>query len=139
MSRLLRTIFVLTCVALACRLSRAQSPSAFQDLPRDNWAYKALGRLQDAGFLPGYPMGQFSGMRTLTRYEIALAVDRAAKSIPTLRVGSASDSPISLHEATADEMASLKRLVRDFRQELLSQGYSQPGIAGLETKIDQEL
>src|ERR1051325_2466462 len=132
MSRLLRTILVFTSIISAAAGAEAQSPSAFQDLPKDHWAYRALGHLQDSGFLPGYPMGQFTGMRTLTRYEIALAVDRAAKSIPSLRTGTAPDSPITLHEASAEELALLRRLLRDFRQELLSQGNTPAALSGLE-------
>src|SRR5258708_6361886 len=84
MSRLLRIISAIACVVIGAPL-RAQAPNAFQDMPRDHWAYKALNSLQSIGLAHGYPMGHFSGVRMLTRYELALAVDRALRSSPSLR------------------------------------------------------
>ena len=138
MSRLLRTIVIFV-GCFAGSTGWAQSPSAFQDVPKDHWAYKSLGRLQDSGFIPGYPAGQFTGARTLTRYEIALAVDRAARSMPCLRVGNSPGSQFTLRDATSDELVILKRLVREFRAELQSQGSPPSSVGALEAKIDIQL
>jgi len=57
-------------------VSSAYAQSAYDDVPRDHWAYNALDYLTERGVLEGYPDGFFKGDRTLTRYEFAQAVAR---------------------------------------------------------------
>lgn len=52
----------------------AQGP--FNDVPTDHWAYDAINQLQKDGILIGYPDGTFSGKRSVTRYEFAVAIAR---------------------------------------------------------------
>lgn len=49
----------------------------FPDIPENHWAYNMVQDLAYKGILVGYPDGTFSGDRTLTRYEFAVALDRA--------------------------------------------------------------
>ena len=48
----------------------------FKDVPNDHWAYQALERLGADKVFIGDPDGSFKGKRTLTRYEMAMVVDR---------------------------------------------------------------
>lgn len=50
---------------------------AFGDVPATHWAYDAVADLEDAGVLVGDPDGRFHGDRAMTRYEFAVAVQRA--------------------------------------------------------------
>lgn len=49
----------------------------FPDVPENHWAYNMVQDLAYKGIVVGYPDGTFSGDRTLTRYEFAVALDRA--------------------------------------------------------------
>ena len=49
----------------------------FPDVPENHWAYAMVQDLAYKGIVVGYPDGNFSGDRTLTRYEFAVALDRA--------------------------------------------------------------
>ena len=49
----------------------------FPDVPENHWAYNMVQDLAYKGIVVGYPDGNFSGDRTLTRYEFAVALDRA--------------------------------------------------------------
>ena len=49
----------------------------FPDVPENHWAYNMVQDLAYKGIVAGYPDGTFSGDRTLTRYEFAVALDRA--------------------------------------------------------------
>ena len=58
----------------------AQQAEPFKDVPTDHWAYQAVESLREKGIVIGYPDGYFRGKRTLTRYEFAVALDRALKA-----------------------------------------------------------
>lgn len=49
----------------------------FPDVPENHWAYNMVQDLAYKGIVVGYPDNTFSGDRTLTRYEFAVALDRA--------------------------------------------------------------
>ena len=49
----------------------------FPDVPENHWAYMMVQDLAYKGIVVGYPDGNFSGDHTLTRYEFAVALDRA--------------------------------------------------------------
>ncbi len=53
----------------------------FADVPTDSFAYKAIVRLHDLGYLKGYSDGLFKGQRNLTRYEMAVMVDRVVSEM----------------------------------------------------------
>ena len=43
----------------------------FPDTPENHWAYEYIAKLAAEGIIEGYPDGNFSGDRTMTRYEYA--------------------------------------------------------------------
>ena len=57
-------------------------PDRFVDVPLDHWAYQAVENLRAKGILVGYPNSNYRGKRTVTRYELAVALERALKSGP---------------------------------------------------------
>ncbi|HEX8466039.1 MAG TPA: S-layer homology domain-containing protein [Abditibacterium sp.] len=57
--------------------AQVQDIPAFQDVPRDHWAYAALQKLAASGIVEGYsPSGNYRGQQPMTRYEFAVAVAR---------------------------------------------------------------
>jgi hypothetical protein len=55
----------------------AAGAAALEDVPANSWAYAAVQQLVNDGILTGYPDGTFKGNRPMTRYEMAVAVNRA--------------------------------------------------------------
>ncbi|HES58189.1 MAG TPA: hypothetical protein ENO21_02035, partial [Firmicutes bacterium] len=105
---------------LACMVlggSVAWAASAYDDVPRDHWAYNALDYLTERGVLEGYPDGFFKGDRTLTRYEFAQAIARLLDSIGD----GASDEQIRIMAETlraefSDQLAELGRITTAMNQ-----------------------
>jgi len=71
----------LALAGLVVSASAQMAPDAFKDVDKNHWAYDALETLRSKGILIGYPDGYFRGRRTLTRYEFAVALDRALKQV----------------------------------------------------------
>ena len=55
--------------------------AAFPDVPSDHWAYETLESLAAAGVVIGYPDGEFKGDRALTRYEMAMMINRTLDNL----------------------------------------------------------
>jgi hypothetical protein len=124
--------------------SKAQD--AFKDVKPDHWAYDAVTDLQKKGILKGYPDGYFNGKRVLTRYEFAVALERALQSIPPPTGGPKGDTgpagpagpagePGTAGIAgppgmTPEEVANLLRLTDQFKSELASLGMNISQING---------
>lgn len=53
----------------------------FQDVAPSDPAYKAVLRLNEAGFVKGFPAGYFNGKRPITRFEMAIVVDRVVTQL----------------------------------------------------------
>lgn len=92
----------------------------FTDVPRTDGIYANLASLQEREILLGYPRGYFSAKRLLTRYECAVAIQRMlARCLPSENSQDMHEVPTSLNEA---DRRLLKKLVRDFSEELKSLG-----------------
>jgi hypothetical protein len=68
----------------------------FADVPANSWAYDAVAKLAADGYIQGYPDGQFKGQRPMTRYEMAVLVNRAVNGLaPRCGVSSTSSKTSS--------------------------------------------
>lgn len=127
--------------------ARAQvAPDMFRDVPEDHWAYEAVEALRSKGILIGYPDGFFRGKRTLTRYEFAVALQRALEQVgtgggpgvpgppgPPGPAGPAGPAAPG-GGASAEDLAALRRLVDEFRQELANLGTN---VNALSARLDR--
>src|ERR1043165_8055144 len=124
-------------LCLACATSvRAQNPpDKFPDIPENHWAYQAVESLRAKKIMIGYPDGMYRGRRTLTRYEFAVAIDRALKQLPPGPAGPQGEKgetgdkgergdqgPQGPPGITEEELNSLRRLANEFRNELAGLG-----------------
>jgi len=66
--------FVLTISPLSATVQANESRDMFRDLPVASWEYKALELLKQHKLVDN-----FSSKRTLTRYEVAVMIDRAIR------------------------------------------------------------
>ncbi len=58
----------------------ASGDRQFPDVPENHWAYEYVTKLANAGYLKGYPDGEFKGDRSMTRYEYAAIIYRALQN-----------------------------------------------------------
>ncbi len=126
------------------------APDMFKDMDTSHWAYQAVEALRAKNIVIGYPDGYFRGKRTLTRYEFAVALDRALKSIPTSTgngggkgekgdkgdsgaTGQAGDTgpagPAGGPGMTPEEVATLRRLTQEFKDELTALGNNMSAVS----------
>jgi hypothetical protein len=106
-----------------------KAQDTFKDVPATHWAYQAVSQLQQQHILLGYPDGYFKGKRTLTRYEFAVALQRALASIPAPGTGpqgppgdkgeKGDQGPPGM---TPEEVQRLRQLTDEFRNELTALG-----------------
>lgn len=61
-------------VALFCR--PALSAESFKDVPKDHWAAESVQIVRADGVVKGYPDATFKGDRPVTRYELAVSLER---------------------------------------------------------------
>jgi hypothetical protein len=63
-------------VVAGARAQNGAPVPPFRDVPQDHWAYQAVENLRQKGILRGYPDTNYRGKRTITRYELAAALQR---------------------------------------------------------------
>ena len=141
----MKKAFVFLALAVSAP-SFAQAPDMFKDQDPMHWAYAAMESLRSKGIVIGYPDGYFRGKRTLTRYEFAVALDRALKQFMPVAGQKGEQGPRG--EAgpqgptgpggppgmTPEEVANLRRLTQEFKDELAALGRD---MAAVSRRIDQ--
>ncbi len=98
-------------------MGQVTNVSQLSDVRPTDWAYEALRSLVERyGCIAGYPDGTFRGNRSLSRYEFAAGVNACLQQIERLIASSTSEF------ATKQDLATLQRLVDEFRPELTALG-----------------
>ncbi|MGC8669424.1 MAG: S-layer homology domain-containing protein [Chthonomonadales bacterium] len=132
MRRGMPLLIALLSIGLARPVSAQNNP--FDDVPTTHWAYQAVSELQSKGIIKGYPNGRFSGMRTLTRYEFAEALDRAVKALALIQgpegpqgpQGEAGpqgeQGPVGPAGIVPEEIPTFRRLLNEFKDDLKAFG-----------------
>jgi hypothetical protein len=87
-------------------MPQVTSVNQLSDVSPTDWAYQALASLVEKyGCIAGYPDGTFRGNRAATRYEMAAALNACL-------------DVISDRFATKEDLATLRRLMDEFKAEL---------------------
>jgi hypothetical protein len=102
----------------------AQSGNPFADVPANSWAYQAVKALAADGLVEGYPNGKFEGNRPMTRYEMAVLINRAVDKMEAQIAAG--------QKQNAADIATLKKLVDAFSAELKA---VQDHVAALDTQV----
>lgn len=127
-----------------------KAQDAFKDVPQDHWAYSAVAELQQKGILLGYPPENLlKGRRYMTRYEFAVALQRALAKFgngkdgkdgapgATGATGPAGETGATGAQGpsgvTPEELAALRRLAGEFKSELASIGAN---IGQINSRLD---
>jgi hypothetical protein len=94
-------------------MEQVTSVSHLSDVQPTDWAYEALRSLVERyGCIAGYPDGTFRGNRAMTRYEFAAGLNACMNQIERLIAANIANV------VTKEDVATLQRLVDEFRSEL---------------------
>jgi hypothetical protein len=85
----------------------------FTDVSPSDPAFQAIVRLHDAGYLQGYPDGYFHGKRPITRYEMAVLVDRVVAELEFQL-----DNPGGAMKVTQRSVADAKLLLDQYGSDI---------------------
>jgi len=136
----MKTAVLITLTVVLLAITLPVFAQEFPDVPPDHWAYGAVGTLQNAGIVIGYPDGTYAGKRAMTRYEFAEAISRAipfiaekaaaeGKAGPAGKDGAAGPAgpagaagPQGPPGMTPEQVAALQKMVTEFKDELASLG-----------------
>ena len=113
----------------------------FADVPTDHWAFDAIAELAAKGLVEGFPDGTFKGDRAVTRYEMAMVVARVLARIEAIKIPPPPPPPvIPRPEVGRADIASLQRLINEFRAELAALGVRvtavEEELAALRARLD---
>ena len=103
--------------ALATPSASAQA-APFLDTPTNHWAYEAVQDLAKKGIVIGYPDGTYGGKRPMTRYEFAVAIDRALRTLADMNAPNPPPGTPAPATLTQDELNQVQALIDKFRPEL---------------------
>ena len=103
--------------AIATPSASAQA-APFLDTPTNHWAYEAVQDLAKKGIVIGYPDGTYGGKRPMTRYEFAVALDRALRTVSDMLSANPPAGTPPVSAVTQDDLNRLQALIDKFRPEL---------------------
>ncbi len=113
----------LVALGAAFSISQAHAQAApFLDTPTNHWAYESVQDLAKRGIVIGYPDGTYGGKRPMTRYEFAVAIERALLTIDAM-VKAQAGGPVApgtppATALTQDQLNEVQALIDKFRPEL---------------------
>jgi hypothetical protein len=109
----------------ASSMGQVTSVSQLSDVQPTDWAYEALRSLVERyGCIAGYPDGTFRGNRAMTRYEFAAGLNACLQQVERLITANTADF------VTKQDLATLQRLVEEFRTELTTLGTRVDNLEG---------
>ncbi len=142
MSQSKRRLTPAFCCVLLSASAFAQTPT---DIAPGHWAAEAVRTLAAKGLVQGYPGGLFDGERPLTRYEMALVIQRLLKTLPEKPAAPGTSTGFTVVEPpapaplaplpllTENDKALLRRLASEFLPELAILGTD---LKALRAKVD---
>jgi hypothetical protein len=107
------------------QMGQVTNVSQLRDVQPSDWAYEALRSIVERyGCIAGYPDGTFRGRQALTRYEFAAGLNACLNQVERLITSGTAGS------VTKQDLATLQRLVDEFRPELTTLGGRIDGLEG---------
>lgn len=111
-------LLVISVIALGAAISfsplRALAADPFSDVPKDHWAYDAIDKLVQNGYMDGFADETFRGRKVITRYELALVISKILTKVEDVESGGGVISP--------KDAETIKKLSGEFGEELKTIG-----------------
>ncbi len=103
------TVFLILIIILTLLFSlQVNAAVDLKDVPKDHWAYQSVKNLVEKGYLSLYEDGTFGGNENISRYELAVLIDRI---IDNIEQGKA--------QPEQQDVETLRKLTLEFRDELV--------------------
>lgn len=77
----MRTAIITALILAALIATPSISAESFKDVPNDHWAAEYVAKAASDGIMKGYPDSTFKGDKAVTRYELAVALERMIEVI----------------------------------------------------------
>lgn len=77
----MRTPIIATLLVATLLAAPAFGAEKFKDVPKDHWAGEYVAKAASDGIVKGYPDSTFKGDKDVTRYELAVALERMIEVI----------------------------------------------------------
>ncbi|MFP4497534.1 MAG: S-layer homology domain-containing protein [Vulcanimicrobiota bacterium] len=126
MKRIYIKLMLVNLIFLFCCMPALAAP-LFPDVQENHWASEAVADLAARGILEGYPDGTFKGDRHLTRWEMAMMIQRAMARLDQ------EDSK----KATKADLEALSALADECRDELNAFGVRITAVEENYAKVDK--
>jgi len=120
----MRTAILIAIIFSALIAASAMAAESFKDVPKDHWAAEYVAKAASDGVMKGYPGSTFKGDKAVTRYELAVALERMIEVIEN-SLKPEVKSPKSKDESQGAAVQSSKSKVEspDPAQDLKAGGY----------------
>lgn len=116
---MIRYMTTLAGILIGATLMVATFAQAPQDVPREHWAYSAVDDLAGKGLIKGFPPnGEFFGKRTVTRYEMAVVIQRILARVDELLAKKAHKGEAGGGGVKPEQLDEVRRLVAEYKTEL---------------------
>lgn len=112
-SRKLVTLFVCIMLIVSGTLPIYAAPVEIKDVPSGHWAYSAVVRLLEKGYLSLYQDRTFRGQEPIDRFTFAVVVARLISEM------AANPAPAKAPEVKDEDLEVLRNLSTEFRDELV--------------------
>lgn len=114
-----KTMILLLCVALISTslIPVLAAPLQISDVPPGHWAYSAITKLLDKGYLSLYQDKTFRGDNSVDRYTFAVVIARLLSEMSVISTA----TPVQSTAGTvkSEDMQILRQLTTEFRDELV--------------------
>ena len=141
-SSIARALLTLSVVGGSCVLPGATAWAAAQDIkdvPADHWALPAIMALSEKyGILSAYPDKTFKGARNVTRYELAATLAKLV-NVMERRIAIATGTPVPDPGIAPEDLRTIARLQREFREELDTLKDRAEGLENRVTALEKRL
>ena len=141
------TVAIALVLVLAVAAPAVQGAShGMEDVDEDHWAYEAVEQLVAAGIVEGYPDGEYKGEQTMTRYEMAMIIQRTLDNINEDIDALEADVADLEDGLTAAQAADVTDIVAEMLEEHEEDGLSEQQaeevadlVAALTAEFEEEL
>jgi len=107
-------VLALCAVTFAFAALLCAEAAPFNDVPKDHWAYDAIDKLVQNGYMDGFADETFRGRKVITRYDMALTLAKILTKVEDVETSGGVISP--------KDAELIKSLATEFRDELNSLG-----------------
>jgi hypothetical protein len=131
------TLLLVLSIGRALPAAADDSSNPFNDVSPSDPAFQAIVRLHDAGYLQGYPDGYFHGGRPITRYEMAVLVDRVVSEME-FQLNNPAGAMKVTQRSVADARLLLDQYGADIKDLQTKEAALAKTVSGLATTLDRQ-